>query len=133
MGTLLAKMSPSMLVKYGTHASLIKAKNMLYVAGRTLIPVPKLFAAYAYGPLGRDMDGFGSVYDTYIFLEFVEGEDLGKSWGKYTSTEKQMISTDLKKHITELCSLLAANYIGSVHEGLVTDVIVEWSTNFRGK
>ncbi|CAE7208000.1 hypothetical protein PTNB85_09316 [Pyrenophora teres f. teres] len=72
-------MSPSMLVEYGTHASLIEAKNMLYVAERTSIPVSRLFAAYAYGPLDRDVDNFRSVYDTYIFMEFIEGEDLGKS------------------------------------------------------
>jgi hypothetical protein len=34
-GTQLAKISPSMLVKYGTHASFIEAKNMQYVAERT--------------------------------------------------------------------------------------------------
>lgn len=132
-GTQLAKMSPSMLVKYGTHASLVEAKNMLYVAERTSVPVPRLFAAYAYGPLDRDVDDFGSVYDTYIFREFIEGEDLGRSWGKYTSTEKQIISADLKKHVTELRSLPVADYIGSVHEGPVTDVILEWSTTSRGQ
>ena len=79
-GTQLAKISRSMLVKYGSHASLIEAKNMLYVAERTSIPVPRLFAAYAYGPIDRDVDDFGSVYDTYMFIEFIEGEDLGKSW-----------------------------------------------------
>ncbi|ORY12936.1 hypothetical protein BCR34DRAFT_281231 [Clohesyomyces aquaticus] len=125
-------MSPSMLVKYGTHASLIEAKNTLYVAERTSIPIPRLFAAYAYRPLDRDIDDFGSVYDTYIFMEFIEGEDLGKSWAKYNSTEKQIISTDLKKHITELRSLPAADYIGSVHKGPVTGVILEWSTTSRG-
>ncbi|KAF1983629.1 hypothetical protein K402DRAFT_448038 [Aulographum hederae CBS 113979] len=98
-GTILAKMSPSTL--------------------RTSVPVPKLFAAYAYGPLDRDVDDFGS-------------EDLAKSWGKCTPAEKQMISTDLKTHMTELRSLTAAGYIGSVHDGPVTDVILEWSTNCRG-
>ncbi|QDS76594.1 hypothetical protein FKW77_007499 [Venturia effusa] len=94
-GTQLAKMSPSMLVKYGTHASLIEAKNMLYHMHTDLLT------------------DFGGVYDTYIFMEFVEGEDPGKSWEKYTSLEKQMISADLQKHLTELRSLPAADYIGS--------------------
>lgn len=132
-GTILAKISSSMLVKYATHASLIEAKNMLYVAERTSIPVPKLFAAYAYGPLDRDISDYGSVYDTYIFMELIEGEDLGKSWGNCTSAEKKMISTDLKMHITELRSFPAAGYIGSVHEGPVTDVILEWSTTSKGQ
>lgn len=132
-GTVLAKMSPSMLVKYGAHASLIEAKNMLYVAENTSIPVPKLYAAYAYGPLARDIDDYGSVYDIYIFMEFIEGEDLEKSWGKYTAAEKKTISADLKKYMTELRSLPPAAYIGSVHKGPVTDVILSWSTTSKGQ
>ncbi|KAI4945583.1 hypothetical protein J4E91_007926 [Alternaria rosae] len=133
IGGMLAKMSPTMVVKWGNHASLIEAKNMLYVAERTSIPVPKLYAAYAYGPLDRDLGDYGSVYDTYIFMEFIEGEDLRKSWGKYSAAEKQTISTDLKKHMTELRSLPPANYIGSVHGGPVTDNMLEWSTSSRGQ
>lgn len=132
-GTRLAKVSPSMLVKYGTHASPTEAKNMLYVAENTSIPIPRLFAAYAYRPVDKDLDGFGTVYDTYIFMEFIEGEELGKSWARCTYAEKQMISIDLKKHMTELRSLPAANYIGSVHKGPVTDVILEWSTPSKGQ
>ncbi|KAF2433942.1 phosphotransferase enzyme family protein [Tothia fuscella] len=131
-GSQMAKLSPSILVKYGTHTSLIEAKNMLYVAERTSVPVPRLFAAYAYGPLDRDVDDFGSVYDTYIFMELIEGEDLGKTWGKCTSAEKQKISTDVKTYMTELRSLPAAGYIGSVHNGPVTDVMLEWSTTSKG-
>lgn len=133
VATGVAKISPTMVVKYGTHVSLIEAKNMLYVAEHTSIPVPTLYAAYAYGPLDRDVGDYGSVYDTYLFMEFVEGENLAKAWGKCTSTEKQMISTDLKKHMTELRSLPAAGYIGSVHEGPVTDIILEWSTTSKGQ
>ncbi|KAF2847827.1 hypothetical protein T440DRAFT_182883 [Plenodomus tracheiphilus IPT5] len=116
-GTQLAKLSPSVLVKYGTHASLIEAKNMLYVAEKTSIPVPKLFAAYAYGPLDRDVEDYGSVYDTYIFMEFIEGDDLGKTWENCSAAEKQNISADLKRYMTELRLLSAPGYIGSVHEG----------------
>ena len=65
-------------------------------------------------------------------MKFIQGEDLAKSWENCTSTEKQMLSTDLKKHKTELRSLPAASYIGSVHDGPVTDVILEWSTTSRG-
>ncbi|KAF2125864.1 phosphotransferase enzyme family protein [Dothidotthia symphoricarpi CBS 119687] len=132
VGPQLAKLSPSVVVKYGTHASLIEAKNMLYIAERTSIPVPKLFAAYAYGPLDRDVGDYGSVYDTYIFMEFIEGEDLGKAWGGCTDAEKQVIATDLKKYMTELRALPAPGYIGSVHGGPVTDVILEWSTSCKG-
>jgi hypothetical protein len=78
-GTQLAKTLTSMFVKYSTYTSLIKAKNILYIAKRTSIPVPRLYTAYTYGPLDRDVNDFRSVYDTYIFVEFIEGKDLGKS------------------------------------------------------
>jgi hypothetical protein len=106
---------------------------MPYVAERTSIPFPRLFAVIAYGPLDRDVDDFGSVYDTYIFMELIEDDDLGKSWRKHTSIEKQMISADLKKHMMELRSFPVADYIGSVHEEPVTDVILEWSTTSQGQ
>ncbi|KAF1951119.1 phosphotransferase enzyme family protein [Byssothecium circinans] len=131
-GALLAKISPSMLVKYGTHASLIEAKTMLFVAEKTSIPVPKLYAAYSYGPLDRDVSDWGSVYDTYIFMEFIEGEDLEKSWKNCNDVEKQQISADLKKYMTELRSIPGADYVGSVHGGPVTDIILEWSTTIKG-
>lgn len=131
-GTQLAKLSPSVLVKFGPHASLIEAKNMLYVAEKTTIPVPKLFAAYAYGPLDRDVDDFGSVYDVYIFMEFIQGEDLKTSWEKHSLAEKQAISAQLKKYMADLRSLPAPGYIGSVDNGPVTDVILEWSTTSKG-
>jgi hypothetical protein len=115
-GILKAKVSPTMLAEYGGHASLIEAENMLYVAENTLIPVPKLFAAYAYGPIDRDIE-----YNVYIFEEFIEGEDA----------EKQIISADLNKLVTELRSLPAADYIGSVNEGLVTDVLLEYCTTYK--
>lgn len=60
-GAQLAKISSSMLVKYGTHASLIEAKTMRFIAEHTSIPIPKLYAAYLYGPLNRDIDDTGTL------------------------------------------------------------------------
>ncbi|KNG47858.1 phosphotransferase enzyme family protein [Stemphylium lycopersici] len=111
-GSRLARKSPTMCVKYGTHASLIKAKNMLYVTENTSIPVPKLFAAYAYGPIDREVGDFGSVYNTHIFMEHMEGEDLRISWEKHTTSEKQTTITDLKSYVEELRALQAPGYIG---------------------
>ncbi|OCK78719.1 phosphotransferase enzyme family protein [Lepidopterella palustris CBS 459.81] len=131
-GTQLARISPSMLVKYGSHVSLIEAKTMLFVAEQTSLPIPQLYAAYAYGPLDRDVDDFGSVYDTYIFMEFIEGEDLEKSWERCNAIEKQKLSVDLKNYMTELRSIPVPTYIGSIHGRPVTDVILEWSTISKG-
>ena len=51
---------------------------------------------------------------------------------KCTPDEKQMITEDLKKHMTEPHSLTAADDIGCVDKGTVTGVILEWSTASRG-
>jgi hypothetical protein len=122
-----------MLVIYGSYASLIEAKKMLYVADNTSIHVTKLFAAYAYGPIDRDVGDYGSLYDTYIFMELIEGEDLLKSWGKHPAAEKEMISADLTKHMMELRSLPAPGYNGSVDEGPVSDLLLEWSTTNKSQ
>ncbi|KAF2007340.1 phosphotransferase enzyme family protein [Amniculicola lignicola CBS 123094] len=127
-----ARISPSMLVKYGTHVSLFEAKTLLFLAERTSIPIPKLYAAYAYGPLDRDVSDYGSVYDTYIFMEFIEGETLEKAWETCTPAEKKQISVQLKEYMTELRGIPDEGYIGAVDFGIVTDVILEWSTPSRG-
>ena len=131
-GTQLAKISSSMLVKYGTHASLIEAKTMRFIAEHTSIPIPNLYAAYVYGPLNRDADDTGSLYDTYIFMEFIEGDNLEKSWNNYDGAAKRQIAAQLKEYIEQLRHIPAANYIGSVDRGPVTDMILEWSSPDKG-
>jgi hypothetical protein len=131
-GALLAKISSSMLVKYGTHASPIEAKTMSFVAQHTQLPVPKLYAAYTYGPLDRDVDDFGSLYDTYIFMEFVEGETLEKAWDNCDSMTKLQIASELRAYLEQLRSIPPADYIGSVDRGPVTDMILEWTSSSKG-
>lgn len=48
---------------------------MLFVGENTdTVPVPKTFACYVYGPICRDIHDYGSLYDTYIFMRFVESQ-----------------------------------------------------------
>lgn len=65
-------------------------------------------------------------------MEFIEGEDLEKSWERCNAIEKQKLSVDLKNYMTELRFIPVPAYIGSVHGGPVTDVILEWSTTSKG-
>ncbi|KAL3420399.1 hypothetical protein PVAG01_08898 [Phlyctema vagabunda] len=131
-GASISKLSPSMLVKWGTHVSLIEAKTMLFVAKETSIPIPTLYAAYTYGPLDRDVDDFGSQYDTYLFMASVEGETLERCWPTLDAATKSQISSELKTSIDQLRSIPAPNYIGSVDDGIVTDMILEWSRGSKG-
>jgi hypothetical protein len=113
-GTELSRISPTMIVKYGSHASLIEAKTMLFIAQHTSLPVPKLYAAYTYGPLDRNVGDFGSLYDTYIFMELIPGETLEKAWGTYDSITKSQIASELRGYMEHLRSIPAANYIAFV-------------------
>jgi len=132
-GTQLARISSTMLVKYGTHASLIEAKTMSFVAQQTSLPIPKLYAAYTYGPFDRDIDDFGSLYDTYIFMDFIEGETLEKAWSTYDSIAKLQIASELRGYMEELRSMPMANYIGSVDRGPLTDMLLEWTSTSQGR
>lgn len=121
-----------MLIKYGSHASLIEAMTMSFIAQHTSLPLPKLYAAYSYGPLDRDVDDFGGLYDTYIFMDFVEGETPEKAWDNYNSATKFQIPSELRGYIEQLRTVPVADYIGSVDRGPVTDMILEWASSSKG-
>lgn len=38
--------------------------------------MPEVFAYYTHGPIDRDPNDFGGLYDTYIFMSFIPGETL---------------------------------------------------------
>jgi len=42
---------------------------------------PPNICLYTYGPIERDIDDYGSSFDTYIFMDFVEGQDLDRLGG----------------------------------------------------
>ena len=80
LGVKIAKISGEVVVKFGSHVTISEAKNMVFVKKNTEnVPVPKVFACYSYGPIHRDTDDYGSLYDTYIFMSFVEGQCLDRS------------------------------------------------------
>jgi hypothetical protein len=49
----IVKISPGVVVKFGTHIDFIETKNMIYVAENTEIPVPRVFAFSYHGPVDR--------------------------------------------------------------------------------
>ncbi|KAE8151999.1 kinase-like protein [Aspergillus avenaceus] len=101
-GVKIAKISPEVVVKFGSHVTVSEAKSMMFVEQNTeTVPVPKIFAFYSYGPIDRDIEDYGSLFDTYIFMSFVEG------------------------YFCELRQINPSHYIGSVDLGPVTDPILE--------
>ncbi|KNG88824.1 hypothetical protein ANOM_002478 [Aspergillus nomiae NRRL 13137] len=74
-GVKIAKIFPDIVVKFGSHVTFTEAQNMIFVKQNTeTMPVPKIFACYTYGPIQRDIGDYGSLFDTYIFMSYVEGQ-----------------------------------------------------------
>ncbi|KAE8416534.1 hypothetical protein BDV36DRAFT_310021 [Aspergillus pseudocaelatus] len=112
--------------KFGSHVTLNEAKSMIFVGENTKkIPVPKIFACYTYGPIYGDILDFGCLFDTYIFMSFVEGQTLDKAWETYDKATKHRVNIQLKQCICELHEINLSDYIGSVSFGPVTDPIWE--------
>ncbi|OJZ90526.1 hypothetical protein ASPFODRAFT_56812 [Aspergillus luchuensis CBS 106.47] len=108
-GFAIVKISPEVVVKFGSHVTLHEAKSMVFVGQNTeTVPVPKIFAYYSYGPIDRDIEDYGSYYDNYIFMSYVEGQRLDK----------------LKGYLDELRQIEHRNYIGSVDRGPLPDPIL---------
>ncbi|KAE8356811.1 kinase-like protein [Aspergillus coremiiformis] len=125
-GITIAKISPSVVVKFGSHVTLDEAKNLMFVEQNTeTVPVPKVFACYSYGPIHRDIKDYGSLFDTYIFMSYVEGQTLDKVWETYDDVTKSQIANELKEYIHQLRQISHQNYIGSADLGPVTDPILE--------
>ncbi|KAB8266002.1 kinase-like protein [Aspergillus pseudonomiae] len=104
-GVTIAKISPTIAVKFGSHVTLSEATNMMFVEQNTDTPVPKIFACYSYGPINRDIKDYGSLFDIYIFMSYVE------------------------EYFHQLRQLRHENYIGSADFGPVTDPILETYSN----
>lgn len=125
-GVKIAKISPDIIVKFGSHVTSSEAKNMMFVDQNTeTVPVPKVFACYSYGPIRRDIEDYGSLFDTYIFMSYVKGQSLDKVWGTYDDTTKNHITSQLKGYFNQLRQINDGNYIGSAGLGPVTDPILE--------
>jgi hypothetical protein len=41
-----------------------------------------------HDPLDRDIDDYGSLFDTYIFMSLVEGQTLDLAWDSYDELTK---------------------------------------------
>ncbi|QKX54030.1 uncharacterized protein TRUGW13939_01112 [Talaromyces rugulosus] len=116
-GVKIARISPEIVVKFGHHVTLSEAKDMMFVKENTdTLPVPKIFACYSY---------YGSLFDTYIFMSFVEGQSLDKIWETYDEDIKKHVTNQLKEYLGELRKISDGKYIGSVGPGPVTDPILE--------
>lgn len=128
-GVKIVKLSPGVVVKFDPHVTATEAKSMVFVSEKTMVPVPKVFACYSYGPIERDVEDYGSLFDTYIFMSYVEGQMLDTVWESYNEITKRCIADQLKQCFRDLRSISGGTYLGSINRGPVTDPILSNSPN----
>ena len=85
-------LSPKHLVKFGRTVHLSEASALGLVAASTSIPVPKVYCAFLDEESGM----------SYIVMERIDGEMLGRKWFQMSEEEKEGIWKQLKNILEEL-------------------------------
>lgn len=125
------KLSPSLVVKCGTGVTEAEAKALLLISEKAPnVPVPKVLAYYTYGPVDKRLHGIRRpVFETFIFMSYVEGERLKVAWEAYDTTAKRRVADQLKTYLCDLRGITGGKYIGSVNQGPLKDRILFDSFN----
>lgn len=85
--------SDKICIKSGPLKHISEASTMQFIAQRTSIPVPKIYCAFTRK--GR----------TYIVMERLNGEMLGRGWEARSTESKAKVLSQLKKLVDEMRSI----------------------------
>jgi len=85
-------LSSTRLVTFGRTVHLAEATALPLVAASTSVPVPKVYCAFRDEKSGK----------SYIVMERIDGDMLGKKWGQMSEKEKEGILGQLKGMWEEL-------------------------------
>jgi len=77
-------------IKYGVGVYLSEAAALRMVAENTSIPVPKVYTAFQRHDV------------TYILMEFIEGEPIGKGWEERPMAERESFLRELRGYFEQL-------------------------------
>lgn len=103
-------LTKNLCVKYGRRIDLIEAQTMVFVARHTTIPVPTVHLAFVHK---------GS---TYILMERIHGQPVGKNWVQRSPASKLTVLENLKELVLQMRSLHTNNsLISSVNGGSLYD------------
>jgi len=101
------------VVKYGEGIDIVEGENMLYIQKVTTIKVPKVYALYTELCTGN----------SFIIMEFVQGDTLASIWPDLSVTQKSNITTKLRDSYGKLRQLPSPGYFGSLGKGPLLDEI----------
>ncbi|EZF35249.1 hypothetical protein TMEN_5755 [Trichophyton mentagrophytes] len=111
-------LTDKLCVKYGGYIRLSEAATMRFISQHTSIPVPKVFCAFTHSGM------------TYIVMERIKGDMIGRGWVCRSEESKAKLLSQLAKMITELRQLKPPEgaTISSVDGGPVYDCRVAGTT-----
>ena len=137
-GVNVISISDSIVAKYGSNVSFNEASNMIFVSRNTSIPIPRLYACFAYGPI-RDspytINGT-SEYDVYLLMERINGVNLQSCQDSLDDMSWQNIANEVTSCIRTLRSLPPPSlpvYIGSSYNSPISHPLFGYTTNAKGK
>jgi hypothetical protein len=105
--------SKRICIKFGPHTHLSEASAMRFIAAHTSIPVPKVLCAFTRHSW------------TYIVMERVDGDMIGRGWVNRSPESKMKILSQVKRMIDEMrrIPVVHANIAnvdgGSLYDGRV--------------
>jgi hypothetical protein len=86
-GRRIVRAGPSFVVKYGKQVNLLEGDNMLFVRKNTNILVPQVYALFSNAETKKN----------YIVMEHIQGETQLSASPQLTPSEKDVITTTLRK------------------------------------
>jgi hypothetical protein len=85
--------SDNLCIKFAPLRHLPEASTIQFISEHTSIPVPKIYCAFAH-------TGW-----TYIAMERIKGEVIGRNWGIRSVESKAKLLLQLKKMVEEMRSI----------------------------
>lgn len=96
----IARVSSSMVVKYGRHIQLCEARNMQWVAENTSIRVPKVVDAWEANDKTPTRNN-----TCYIVMEYIEGKPLSDIWADLNLESRRSMLDKVAEYIRQLRSV----------------------------
>ncbi|KAJ5169369.1 Aminoglycoside phosphotransferase [Penicillium coprophilum] len=91
-GTVLM-LTDRLCVKYGSRVHLSEASTMQFISQHTSIPVPKVLCAFTHSG------------QTYIVMERIKGDMIGKGWVKRSEESKAKLLSQVREMVLEMRTL----------------------------
>jgi hypothetical protein len=91
-------------VKYGGRVNVLEARNAIFVAENSNVPVPKTYGTLTEGVTGQN----------FIISGFIPGETLEKAWPSLTPSERHDVVDQIRQAMIDLRAIPTAGYIGSI-------------------